>query len=495
MPVYTIDYTVYWRPVTTWINITASVLSVVGSNTLSSSTKNPLAFGDAGEVSFTVNVLRSLGLSTWSYVPIRVVFTRNVTNSYNHWGAIVEQDGNLDAVALACKGVAALINKRTRTAYSPAYYRRPPFTRTTVTSIENPTNIAYQAGLGNYLAWQAGGRPLAQAATYPNADFYYDFEQAIVAPDWTWAAGEGGWEEMKKLAQATGGQLYQACGGTTSATQDGILMYTHPLSTANGTATYTFTASVYGDIQEQISAEDLIDKAVVPYKRRARRPTQEVVNDGTPRQIPAGESLTITLEPKLPLVSLQYATGSTTQLAASCIQATFQDGTPVTQSNYTHTVDFAAAHIVLTITNTAASPINISRIILQGDPLAAGEPGSITVGSGDTALTHSDNDYIQSESHANRLAMLDVAIYGVERPIRKLVDCPYDPERFVGETVGLTCSELSLTAEPHLIVGKQDDDTGAVSGYDLISLAGLPYSDQYFVVSTSAQSGTKKLGF
>lgn len=495
MPVWTIDYAVYWRPVATWVDITTSVLSVSGSNTLSTSSKNPLAWGDAGELGFTVTVLRSLGLSTWAYVPIRVVFARSVTNSYNFWGVITDQDGDLDTVVLTCKGLAALIAKKTRTAYSLAHCRRPPFTRTTDTSVEDPTDVAYRAGLGNYLAWMSGGRPLAQAATYTSAAFYYDFEQAIIAPDWQWAAGENGWTEMQALAQATGGQLFQACGGTAAANQDGILMYTHPLSTANGTASYTFTADTYGDVKQRMSTDDLYDAVVVPFKRRARRPTQEVVNDSTPRQIPAGESQTIPLDPKLPLVSLQYATGSATQLPASAIQATFQDGTPVTQASYTHTVTFAAAHIGLTITNTAAGPINVNQIILQGDPLAAGEPGSVTAGSGENALTKTDNDYIQSESHAQRLADLGLAIYGAARPIRQLTDCPYDPERFVGETVGLTCSELSLSAEPHLIVGKQDDDTGAVSSYDLISLAGLPYSDQYFVVSASAQAGALKLGF
>lgn len=498
MPTYTLGYTVQWKPAGSWVDITSAVLSVSGNNTLSTNSKNPLAFGDAGEVGFTVDVRRAaLSLTTWAYVPIRVQFERSAVSSYNFWGVILGKPGNRSTVHLNCKGLAELIRKKTRSAYSVMFLDYPAFTRTTATSVEDPSDAAYQAGLGNYLAWQAGGRPLLQAATYTDADFYYDFDQAILPIHCAWAAGEDGWSELQKLAQACGGQIYQACGGPDSTRQDGILIYTQPLSIANGSPTYTFTADVYGDIEEQNDATDLIDKVVVPFKRRGLRPVQEVVNDSTPRQIPAGESRAITLEPKLPLASLQYAPGSTTQLASSCIQATFQDGTPVLQGagGYTHTVAFAAQQITLTLTNGGAGPLTVNRIILQGEPAAAGEPGSATAGSGDNALTKTDNDYIQSESHAQRLADLGLAIYGVERPVRRLIDCPYDPDRFVGETVAVTNSELSLSAVAHLIVAKQDDETGAKATYDVISLTGLPYSDEYFIVSVSAQSTTKKLGF
>jgi hypothetical protein len=491
MPVWTIGYAVEWKIGGSWVDITDYVLSVEGSNTLSGGV-NPLAFGDAGEQEFTITVLRSLGVSTWAYVPVRVDFTRSATTARNFAGVILDYDGDLDQVSFKCKGYAELIKKRTRSIFSLAYYRRPLFTKTTAISVEDPTSGSYRAGLGNYICWQAGGRPYEQAASYPTADFYYQFDQAILASDWSWLAGEDGWGELKKLAEAAGGQLYQD--------RDNIVKYTHPLNIASaGGTSYNFNRSVYKELRESASARDLMTKCVVSYVPRVKRAMQVVVEDSTPRLVAAGATVSFPLEPQWPLASLEYAPGSTTQLAAAAFNITYvATGAPVSQAGsggYGHTVSFKAQQVSLTVGNTSGQPFVINRVILRGEPITTGEGGTATSGSGEEGLSKSDNPYIQSESHAQRLADLGVALYGAARPIRKASGCPYDPGRFTGEVATLTEPALSLTAVSHIIVAKEDGETGATSSYDLFSLAGLPVAADYFVVSSSSQVGTKKLGF
>lgn len=489
MPVYNAAYTVEWKPAGVWAGVTAYVLNVTGDNTLSTNQRNPLSFGEAGEMPFSVTVRRALGVSMWSFVPIRVLFTRDTTSVRHFHGVIVGYSGDLDTVEFSCRGYAELIKRRTRSVFSNALYRRPVFTKTTAVSVEDPTHVSYRGGLGNYILWQAGGRPKEQDGAYPSADFYYSADQAIIAPDWSWLAGENGWDELQKLAQGAGGNIYQD--------KDGVIRFAQPLNVANPAPSYAFTQSVYGDISESASAEDLMTKAVVSFVPRVKRAVQEVVNDSTPRLVPASGAISFTLEPQWPLASLEYATGSTTQLASAAIQASFlSDGAPVSQggSGYTHTVTFKAQQISLTITNATARPFAINRVILRGEPITAGEGGTVTSGTGDVELTKEDNPYIQSRTHAQRLADMAVAIYGSGRLVRSLTGCPFDPSRYVGEVVTLTCAELGLSGATHLIAGKSIDQ-GEESTYALLDISGVPRTSDYFVVTSIAQSVTKKLGF
>jgi hypothetical protein len=490
MPVYTASYIIDWKPLGTWANIDDYVLNVTGDNTISANVRSPLAFGQAGELSFNVSVRRTLGVSTWAFVPIRVQFTRDATSVRHFHGVIVGYSGDLDTVEFTCRGYAELIKKRTRSAYSEALYRRPVFTKTTSVSVEDPTNPSYRAGLGNYILWQSGGRPKEQDVFYPSADFYYSADQAIVAPDWTWLAGENGWDELQRLAQAAGGNIYQD--------KDGAVRFAQPLNVANPAPSYHFTQSVYSDIQESASTEDLMTKAVVSFVPRAARAVQEIINDSTPRLVAPGATITVPLNPEWPLESLEYAPGSSTVLASTAIQATFlSDGAPVVQAGtggYGHTVDFKAQQVTLVIGNTSARPFVVNRIILRGEPITAGEGATVTSGTGDVELTKEDNPYIQSRTHAQRLADIGVAIYGTARPIRNLQGCPFDPSRYIGEVVTLTCPELALSGTAHVIVAKSIDQ-GEESTYALLDISDVPRTSDYYVVSTTAQIGSKRLGF
>ena len=207
------SYTVEWKPSAVWTDITSSVIAVPdGASELSGGGDQPLAFGDNAESRCTIEVLDTLTAGAdVTGTPIRVTFTMDGTAIEAFVGIIQEQQEKTTeaTVTFSCAGVAELV--RMTKAYSPSFYLRPAATKTTTTSVEDYTDSDYAAGLMNYALWRAGGRPYEQAISYPGAKFYYSLDQAILSPTWSWLAGEDGWAELQKLAQAAGGQLYQGC--------------------------------------------------------------------------------------------------------------------------------------------------------------------------------------------------------------------------------------------------------------------------------------------
>jgi hypothetical protein len=372
---------------------------------------------------------------------------------------------------------------RTRDLYSQAFFRRPVATETTVSSTENPAAGGYAAGLINWLLWQAGGRPNEQAGSYPAADFYYTCDQAILAPDWSWIAGENGYEEARKLVRCAGGQLYQSA--------DGVIAYKQPLAIV-GTPTYTFTASVYGDISEEGSADALAASVTCSFTPRSLRVRQTVIDDDTPRVVAGSGSLTIDLEPRWPCRSGSYVTPTTDQF-----KATFFDGRAVGAGagGYTLTLTTYAQRVTIAITNNSSLPFIVNRIKIDAEPITAGEQGMVTVGSGQPTRTLEDNIYVQNKNHAERLAGMALAFFGSVRNVRTLSGCPYDVARLVDETVNLSSAELGLASAPHLITAIRHSDTGAAAEYTLVDTAGLPQTADYWLVKSASQSGTKKLGW
>ena len=100
----------------------------------------------------------------------------------------------------------------------------PLATATTLTSVEDPESPACQSGVLNRIFWLSGGRPYAQAASYPGARFYYACDGTSVAPEYSWIDGDNAWDEALKLAGDAGGQIYQD--------SRGVMRYVNPLSLA-----------------------------------------------------------------------------------------------------------------------------------------------------------------------------------------------------------------------------------------------------------------------
>ncbi len=492
--VYTASNQVERKVTGTWGTIAAgSVLHASGSAE-SGLDDNGVAFGDEAVTSCTIVVKRSAVSSlTFARLPVRVTFTINAGSQVAFVGEVASWSGDLDTITWQCEGMLQALPGRTRDYYSPLRFRRPPATKTTVSSVEDPDNGAYLGGLINEVLWRAGGRPYEQAGSYASADFYYSLSQAIRAPDWSWVAGENGYEEIKRLVRAVGGQIYQG--------MDGVIYYRSPLAMV-GTATKTYNIASsdamdkYKDLSEQGAALDQYAASFsASYTPRHIQPLQEVINDTTIRVLAAGDSITIDLEPQWPLYSVQLD-GAT--LKEKNITIAFFDGKLASyhaSTGFTVVTTVKAMRITAVVTNNSTRAMQITKIVIQGRPITVGESGTVTAGSGDPARTLEDNIFVQTRAHAQALATMALSFHNVARNIRTLTECVYDTARTVGETVNLTVSELSLSATPHIILKKQHDEAGAVMTIDLVDATGLPVAANFWLCSSAAQTGSKTVGW
>ncbi len=468
-----------------WTDITAFVISADGGGELSSNRDNAVAFGDSSDTSATVTLKDDVASFAWQRQSIRLTFAINGTPAVSFAGIMVKMTRNSQGqtVTFECHGYAELL--RTTKAYSRLIHRRPIATKTTSTSVEDPTNISWRGGLMNFIFWSAGGRPLEQNFTYTNAIFYYSCDQALIAPLWSWTAGEDGWEECLKLAQASGGQVYQGL--------DGTVRYRQPYAIADATATYTFSEDVYGPdgVTQEEGTEQLVTQVSCTYVQRQLRAMQEIVKETNSRILAIGETQIIVVEPSWPIYSIDTDSGGA--LKSECFVVGFPwFGTPVLNTDYSVGLDWQAQRITLTFVNLSAYPIVIWSYSLKGMPVVAGTQGNITIGSGATQKKIGDSPYVQTEHDARRLCKLTLKFYGATRPLRSISECIYDPARTVGEVVGLTNARLGLTASPHIILSISHKETGALSDYTLAYVGDLPVASDYYQVGPT-YGASKKL--
>lgn len=492
MSTHTAHFVAEWNPTgLAWEDITPYVEAVEG-NFESAGRGNGAGFGDSSDARSTLRVAPrlaspTLDLSTWSRVPVRVQFTRDAFTARGVAGLIIDMNGDTARTSFEIAGWQWLI-RRVR-AYSPLFERRPIATKTTALSIEDPTNPSYAAGPLNWIMWQAGGRPLEQAATYTSAPFYYSLDQGLIAPRYSWSAGEDAWDEALKLVRAAGGQLYQR--------PDGVIKFVSPLSIAGGSPQFAFTPSTYGKWPTRRgTAGEVVSSYNCTYIPRSVRMVDTIVEDREIRVVKAGAVIEVILEPQYPIASLE--TTASGLLHPEAISATFYDGTPVPQGagGYTHEVYTAAQRIQIFIQSAASQPFVVERITLRGAPIVPGEPGVVTVGSGDPVLTIEPNPDIQSEADARRLCRMAIDFYGVERPVITLPEVAYNPELQLGIAGTVTIPEWDLDTAPCVIVNMRHDANGKRSQVDVVVTTGLPTLNDYFVISAASQAGqTKRIGY
>lgn len=491
MSIHTSNYLVEWNPTgASWDDITAYALEVSGDFS-TTGRGSGIAFGDSSDAGATIVVDPTGGggdlrAQPWAYTPIRVQFDVDAQTARGVAGIVLDWDDDGDRVTFSVVGYKQLIS--TVRVYSPLFLWRPIATKTTVSSIDDPTDPDYAAGPLNWLLWQAGGRPFEQAGSYTSAAFYYSLSQAPIAPRYAWIAGEDGWEEALRLVRAAGGQLYQR--------PDGVIAYVSPLSIAGGSALFSLSQADYAEISRNGSARDVVSTYTSSYVPRVLIGMQEIVSDTEARVVAVGQTILIELEPQYPILSLETATGGA-QLLPDAISATSFDGTQVSQgTHYDHTLDVQAQKITITIENVGALPFVIERITLRGTPVVPGETGSVTVGSGSPTLSLEQNPYIQSRSHAQRLARMALDFYDEPRPVITATGVLYDPENHqVGHAGTLTEPRWGLSSAPVVLLGVQHDETGVRASLDLVETTGIPKLADYFLVSTTAQVATKRIGY
>jgi hypothetical protein len=471
-----------------WVTIAAgSVLSVSGSWAVSGNEQNAVAFGDDTDADLRAELL----LSEWALLPhlnpIRYTTTIDADTTRTFTGVVSERSRDLDKMSLSASGMKALI--AATKSYSPAFARRPVATKTTATSVEDPADGAYAGGLINYGLWQAGGRPYEQAATYTAAPFYYSCDHAVLAPDWSWLAGEDTWQECCRLAKDSGGQMYQDASG--------VVRYKRVLGYGGVSTSDTLTESDYLTV-EQTEDPGVVyaTKVTCQYVPRRRLGTQEIADDTTPHHVEDGETVTIVIEPQNPIASLEVASAG--QLASTALVIAQLDGSLVAQgaSGYTHTLDVAAARITIDITNASGAPFMVWRVKLRGDPIVAGEAGSVSSGSGTVERVLEQTPYIQSRTAAQRLADMTLAFYASVRPTVRASGCVHKPSRAVGGAVNLTVGNWSMSASKHVILEISHSETGAQQDLTLAYVEDLPSVASFFVVGTTySGSDTKYLGW
>lgn len=483
----TASYTIEVKPAGSWVAIAAGdVLDVRGSWEMSGSPAG-IAFGDDTDAGISAELLLSLWASTGHLVPIRYTTTMDADTQKTFVGVITRRQRDLDTMTIEAEGLKRLISATK--GYSPAFSRRPVATKTTATSADDPTSGGYAGGLINYLLWTAGGRPLEQAASYPSATFYYSCDHALLAPDWTWAAGEDAWAECCAMATVSGGQMYQDASG--------VVRYKQLTGYGMATASETLDEGSYATIaQDEDPGLVYATKVTCPYLPRRRLGTQQIADDVAPRHVEPGETITIVIEPQNPIASLE--TASAGQLKPAALVVAQLDGSVVSQggSGYTHTLDIKAARVTITVTNASGKPFTVWRVRLQGDPIVASEAGSISAGAGTVERTLEQSPYIQTRADAQRLAEMTLAFYAAARPVVTLSGCVHSPSRTVGSAINLSCAAWEMAAQRHVILSIAHNQTGIEAGYTLAYVGDLPKADDFFVIGHTYTAGdTKKLAW
>jgi hypothetical protein len=484
---------VEWNLGAGWVDITQHAISCRAELDISGNRANALAFGDSTTSKATVELSDALAASNWKRKAIRITFKVNGVERVFQYLMVGRRRARAK-LTFRCEDFTELLRKTK--VYSPLFILRPVATKTTAASQEDPDAGGYVAGAMNFLFWRSGGRPLEQNGnvTYQNeAKFWYSCDHAILAPAYSWVAGENGYDEAIRLCQASGGMLYQ--------TTDGTIRYRQPYAIADATPTFVFDESVYGDVEEEEETDQLATQVNCAYVPRDARPMQDIVDDSTVRIIAAGESKAITIDPQWPLRNLEISAVSPHLLPEALVVAAL-DGRVMAQTlsgGYSHTLSWSAQRVVITITDTAGVPIAVWRVKLRGEPITAGEGGSVQVGTaalGEPILTLADSPLIQNEDHARRLCQMVLQFYSAPRPMRKAKDCAYMPERTLGETVNFTRARWSETNRKHVVVGIHVDKSGRRADYDLIPVDDLPVTSDFYQVGTNYTGvPSKKVGY
>ncbi len=463
------------------------------------------ATGDASGMAFGVVVTPSAdvdfnidGLArSWELTPIRISYGFSTSDLIPRFsGVITGRRRTPFGGTWQCRGWDALIEGKV--VRSPLFKRRPIATATTLTSIEDPTNPAYAAGIVNYILWQCGGRPYEQAASYTSALWYYSCTHALIAPEWTWISGENPWQALQRFVRAAGGQLYQD--------DAGVLRYIDPLTFANGTAAHTYTDAAqsaaqrvtndtagYSDLSASDDLTDSVTGMTCAFVTRLVQGVQQVYEDTQPRPITeaGGEKDTLThhCDTTLPIFSIDRVERDCAVQRTAYAPSTSEVTIGVTSSS--------SQRITVQVTNELGEPVQVDNIRVFGRPVSAGEEGTAEYIPGGGPLNEErtrpveDNPWIQSARHARQICRMAYDFASQAGSVITLYDVAYDPDRYVGELVGLTNSAWNLTAEPHRIVALRPED-GSFMEVDLAPLNGLPTRADVFIVGTSYAGGDQR---
>jgi hypothetical protein len=150
MAIHLIGYTLEWKPAGSWLTIPAGAVEDFDGSSESAQADIGVGFGDTAYTRATFKVLRSalLGNAT-ARKPIRLTPSVDAVAKKAFVGVIVRSSG-VEVVTLECIGILQDLSRRLKDTYSPLFELRPIATKTTASSIEDPTDPDYAGGIFNY---------------------------------------------------------------------------------------------------------------------------------------------------------------------------------------------------------------------------------------------------------------------------------------------------------------------------------------------------------
>lgn len=454
------------------------IIDVSGDND-STGKENGISFGDAVNISAQVIFADTVTLpTTWQYAKTRIEMTYNSADWKEiFYGFITGKSKSGREITVTCAGIDKKIE--TIKVYGPVRYRRPVATKTTVTSNDDPTDPASNAGAINEIFWRAGGRPFEQKASFPNADFYYSCDQSLIQPEWIWFSGENLLDELYMLARSSGGQIYQG--------SSDLIRYVQPLSLANDTTTYTITDDYYGSFEEAETTADYVGTIRAVYTPRYIQGNQVVYEDTNAKLLKVGETQTIEAITSLPVATYQYHTASG---IFTGVNWNADPTYPELSGIY-----YTSQKVTVVMTNNTGVPMVVTSIKINGRPVVAGEKNYTSYGSQQPERNLEDNPYVQSRQHADMLCRMVHDFYAPIKPIITLNGCGFDPDRYVGETVTINSTYHTISGA-YRIIGVGYSFGSLDMTLRLVDIANLPKRSQMFIAGQSYSSGdTRKVSY
>lgn len=465
------------------------------------------ADGGSSPLGFAPNVLPRATFATtsaswsspWRRVPVRLIATVTIDGAapvaeYTFTGILIGRDRSGDVVSYEAAGWDERIRRaRVRT---PLRYRRPLATKTTGTSIEDPANPAYAAGLLNEVFFRAGGRPYEQVITYPVADWYYSCDGSSVAPEWGWVDGENAWEEALELAEAAGGQVYQDALGT--------IRYINPLSYAETAGAVIHFADTgpqatnrvlfhHADMSVRENVEGLFNAAACRFVRRSLRQTQEIYKNRDPFSVDPGATVSRDLAMQWPI----WKYGAVTVAAGNYSGAAVSPTVAITEQS--------AQQLTISITNPSATlPMIVTEIRAEGQPVTVLHEGIAryvgarwdALAAEDVELRLRDSIYTQSEPAARRRSRMSVVFTGQPRPIYQIARAPFIPGLNVGAYALLSWSGGGIASLACRVTRRALLDDPGVMAVDLVPVTGIAkLSDRFVVGRTYADANVRTFGY
>lgn len=473
---------------TGYVDVSSDIVDISGEYRVTSGPDDGVGFGIAVAPSQQIQIAREAFSRDWDRRPIRIALGFEGSNPTHFLGLVEGRDRDGPQGSWEATGYHTLI-QAVPEIRSPLLYRRPAFTATTATSVENPDDSGWRGGLGNLVLWRAGGRPLEQSGAYPGAVFYYSCETSILAPEWSWLDGGDGAKCLNDLCLAAGGVVYQDTAGVVNyrepfgfAMGTPVITYTDAASAKTAAARVSGALAQYGRLSERVRTDRrVVDVVTCNFTQRRLQGVQEIYSDKTPRLIEAGQSLSVTLDLQLPCYRVDRVEAKAGTLRSSVSATSSQLTISITQRH--------AQRLVITLTNTLGEALGLYDLKAFGQPLVAGEEGSASygtpAGSYPRAYKVPDSVYIQSKSYAERLCWMYHDFYKVPRAVRTLEGCGFDPRRQLGEIINVVSEDWGMTATPHRVIGKRVSRTGVQMDLDVVDVSGLPKSSDFYQLGGS----------